>query len=162
MEEFEEVGEVGEVKITKKRKNNKFIIGFVAGICVTSILATAIWFVVSFLPQTKTDLRGSVANSGVRDKMLHLADVIDYYYYDDVDKEKIITGIYKGMFEGLGDPYSTYYTKEEYNDLMMSMNGNYYGIGAVLAQDKATRVVTISKVFKDSPAEKSEIGRAHV
>lgn len=50
----------------------------------------------------------------------------------------MINGMYKGLFEGIGDPYSEYYTPEEYEDIMISTHANYYGIGAGLTQDKNT------------------------
>ena len=55
----------------------------------------------------------SVITSEVTDKADTLKAVIDTYYYEDVDEEALKNGIYKGLMEGLGDPYSTYYTEEE-------------------------------------------------
>ena len=36
---------------------------------------------------------------------------------------------------GLKDPYSTYYTAEQYKELNTSNEGSYVGIGAVLQKD---------------------------
>ena len=35
-------------------------------------------------------------------------------YYKDIDEDDVMTGLYKGMVEGLGDPYSSYMTEDEY------------------------------------------------
>lgn len=40
-----------------------------------------------------------------------------------------------GVMEGLNDPYSVYYTADEYKELQISTTGTYYGIGAALKQD---------------------------
>jgi carboxyl-terminal processing protease len=59
------------------------------------------------------------------------------------------------MVSGLGDPYTVYYTPEEYESLMVSTSGTYYGIGAGLTQDTDTMVVTITKVYEGTPAEEA-------
>ena len=54
----------------------------------------------------------------------------------------------------IGDPYSTYFTEEEYQLLMESSAGVYHGIGATVSQDMTTGVITIVKPFKGGPAHK--------
>ena len=58
-----------------------------------------------------------------------------------------------GTLSGLGDPYSVYYTADDYKDLQISTSGNYYGIGAGLLQNAKTMEVTVSKVYEGTPAE---------
>lgn len=85
-------------------------------------------------------------------KVEELVKYIDLYYNDEYTTEDIQNGMLSGVMEGLGDPYSVYYTKEKYKDLQMSTTGTYYGIGAGLAQNVDTMVVTISKVYEGTPA----------
>ena len=61
----------------------------------------------------------------------------------------------RDRFEGLGDSYSVYYTKEEYESMMASTSGTYFGIGAVLSQDVKTMQVSILHVYENTPAEKA-------
>lgn len=86
-------------------------------------------------------------------KLNTLEQLIEQNYYEDIEQEDLVTGLYKGLFAGLGDPYSTYYTPEEYEDMMISTNANYYGIGAGLQQDVRTMIVTVTFVYEGSPAE---------
>jgi len=97
------------------------------------------------------------ANSYVRvvQKLSLLQNLIDTYYLDDVDEDALETGIYKGFISSLNDPYSTYYTKEEYASLLESSSGVYYGIGAVVSQDVKTGIITVVKPYKDTPAYKA-------
>ena len=88
-------------------------------------------------------------------KLQMLTYIINNYYYKDVETKDLINGIYKGLLESLDDPYSAYYTAEEYEDLMQSLTGNYAGIGALLQKNNETGVVTITKVYKKTPAEKA-------
>ena len=53
---------------------------------------------------------------------------------------------------GLGDPYTVYYTKEEYKALNEDTEGKYSGIGAVVSQNPNTKIITIVKIFDNSPA----------
>lgn len=85
-------------------------------------------------------------------KMELLADLIDQYYMNDISVEDMRIGAYKGMLEGLGDPYTCYYTAEEFDALMESTTGTYYGIGAVVQQDVRTMYITIVKPYVDGPA----------
>lgn len=101
----------------------------------------------------RTEATNNVMTEAVMQKLNNLIGEIGRYYYEDVNTEDLVTGIYKGLFEGLGDPYSEYYTKQEYEDLMINTTANYYGIGAALQQDKNTMQVTITKVYDGSGAQ---------
>ena len=85
-------------------------------------------------------------------KMELLANLIDQYYMNDISVEDMRVGAYKGLLEGLGDPYTCYYTAEEFDALMESTTGTYYGIGAVVQQDVRTMYITIVKPYVDGPA----------
>lgn len=86
------------------------------------------------------------------EKLSLLKMLIDTYYLDEVDPENFATGIYRGFIASLNDPYSTYYTKEEYSNLLESSSGVYYGIGAVVSQDVKTGIITVVKPYEGTPA----------
>ena len=88
-------------------------------------------------------------------KMELLMQVIDQYYMNDISVEDMRTGAYKGLLEGLGDPYTCYYTEEEFDALMESTSGTYYGIGAVVQQNLKTMYITIVKPYVTGPAYKA-------
>lgn len=101
--------------------------------------------------------KDAVTDSSVDKKAGELADLIDQYYYESVDKDALVEGMYAGMTEGLGDPYSSYFTAEEYASFNESTTGVYFGIGTVLTQDAKTKVVTILHVYPGTPAEEAGI-----
>ncbi len=80
------------------------------------------------------------------------ADLIDLYFFEDFDLNAVAEGVYAGMLESLGDPYSEYYTAEEYEALNEVSTGVYCGTGAVLTQDPETMAVTVVQVYPDTPA----------
>lgn len=93
--------------------------------------------------------------SQVEMKSRRLKAIIENYFLFDKDNERMEQYIYKGLVAGLDDPYSVYYTSEEFEDLMEDTTGEYCGIGALVSKSVATGVVSISKVFKGTPAEEA-------
>ncbi len=84
-----------------------------------------------------------------------LKSLIDLYYWKDTEQSELYEGMYQGMLWSLGDPYSCYYTKEDYAALMEEIEGTYCGIGALVSQNASTKVITIVRPFVDGPAYKS-------
>lgn len=85
-----------------------------------------------------------------------LQNLIEERYYIPVDKEKLYEGIYKGLFWGIGDPYSAYLTNQEYTDLMITTSGEYQGIGVTIAPDDSG-YITVVAPMDGSPAAKAGV-----
>lgn len=90
----------------------------------------------------------------VAKKVDEINSYIDACFYFDIDEDKREEAIYDGIMDGLGDPYSVYYTAEEYAELQETNSGEYYGIGAVVTQ-KSDMSVVIVRPIPGSPAEES-------
>lgn len=89
-------------------------------------------------------------------KLAELEKYIQAKYYVPVDEDKLMEGVYKGLFWGIGDPYSAYLTEQEYNDIMISTTGEYQGIGVTIAPDDNGLINVVSPI-DGSPAEKAGI-----
>ena len=77
---------------------------------------------------------------------------LDESYLGEItDEEKLSEYAVKGYVAGLGDEYTEYLTKDEYEQLMVDVNGNYVGIGIYMAQDKYENVVILLPI-EGSPA----------
>lgn len=101
---------------------------------------------------------GSAINSDLIAKLQALEETIDkYYYLEEVTNEELQTGIYRGIMEALGDPYSEYYSAEELQALMEQTEGVYYGIGAYISLDTETSLPKISGVIEGAPAEAANL-----
>lgn len=98
---------------------------------------------------------GSIITGEVVQKADAIQQVIDKLYLEEEDVQAVQEGVYKGMVNALGDPYSVYYTKEEYDAFQESYTGEYCGIGASLLQNADTGLITIVKTFKGSPAQEA-------
>ena len=91
------------------------------------------------------------------DKLLGLESLIEKDYYQEVSEDKLVDGAMKGLFEGLGDPYSQYYTKEEFQTLKEQTSGSFVGIGVYIGIDPESNNITIISPIEGSPAAKSGI-----
>lgn len=74
-----------------------------------------------------------------------------YFLFDTPDAQDYQDSIYKGFMEALDDPYSCYYTADEYKTLMESTSGSYEGIGVVVSQNVQTKVITVVRPFEGCP-----------
>lgn len=102
--------------------------------------------------------QGSAINSDLIAKLQGLEETIDkYFFLGDVTNEELQTGIYKGIMEALGDPYSEYYSAEELESLMQQTEGVYYGIGAYIGLDEDTSLPKVSGVIAGAPAEAADL-----
>ncbi|MCB6416302.1 S41 family peptidase [Dorea acetigenes] len=90
-------------------------------------------------------------------KLQYLKALIDEYFIEDIDEEKLTEGIYKGYIDGLEDPYSVYYDEEETREMNETTSGEYQGVGFVVSQDKDTEIITVLQVYEDSPAQEAGI-----
>lgn len=97
----------------------------------------------------------SVANPATMQKMGVLEEMIGEYYLEDAEEPALEQGVYKGMIEALGDPYSTYYSQEELEDLQNKTQGIYYGIGARVGIDADTQLPRIASVIEGTPAQEA-------
>ena len=96
-------------------------------------------------------------NSTTVQKLAKLEELIDEQYYrdEDINADAMIEGMYAGVVDSLGDPYSTYYTAEEWQDIIAQNKGVYYGIGATIGMDADTGFAKIHSVIADSPADRA-------
>ena len=147
------------------RKN--FLTGFLSGICgalFLSFVGMVTYIYVTDVPNkcpahiedvSATEDKDEDPYEEIVEKLSVMQMLIDRLYLEEVDKDAFATGIYRGFINSLGDPYSTYYTKEEYATLIETSSGVYHGIGAVVSQDVKTGIITILRPYKDGPAYKA-------
>ena len=149
-------------------QNNKggiFVLGLLVGIIIMTLVGTSA-YVGTRLYQAASSKKvktasadriptDSVINDETVEKLEALEEFIDEYYYrdEDINSEAMIEGMYAGLVDSLGDPYSVYYTAEEWQQMMEETEGIYYGIGAYVSLDITTGFAKISGVIANTPAE---------
>ena len=98
----------------------------------------------------------SVVGRDTNEKLEKIQGILDKNFYFEEDEQTKQDGIIKGYMEGLDDPYSVYYTKEEYASFMEDTDGEYVGVGVQVSQSTDTKIITVVKVF-DGPAKEAGI-----
>lgn len=88
-------------------------------------------------------------------KAKYIEETVKESYTGDIDDEQMEEYMYKGMMASLGDPYSAYYTSEEYEELTTETTGSYEGIGVVMQQDVNTGEVKVVRCYEGAPGEKA-------
>lgn len=96
-----------------------------------------------------------VLTNDTEKKLKNIRKLVEMYYLNEYEEEALETGLLEGYVSGLDDPYSAYYDEEDTKALLESVQGEYSGIGAVMSQDLQTGVITITRVYDDSPAMKA-------
>lgn len=91
------------------------------------------------------------------DTLLELMDLVDYAYFEEYDVQDMLDGAANGLLLGLGDPYTFYYTPEEYAELWEDDEGEYAGVGIQISTSYLTGLCTISRVFDNGPAREAGV-----
>lgn len=76
-------------------------------------------------------------------------------YVEKVDEKELTNAAIKGMYNYLGDPYTSYLDKDSTDNLMDRLKGEYKGIGVEITTNESGTVVMT--VFENSPAEEAGI-----
>lgn len=90
-------------------------------------------------------------------KIIALEELVKDDFYQKTSDEKLVDGAIKGMFSGLDDKYSQYYTKAEFEKLKEQTSGSFVGIGVYISPTSDDDHITIIAPIAGSPAEKSGI-----
>ncbi|MDR1148701.1 MAG: S41 family peptidase [Spirochaetaceae bacterium] len=81
-------------------------------------------------------------------------DFIQQNYVEEVDPKTLYEGAMNGMFNALGDPYSTFLKEKDMSDLDQNViKGNYGGIGLYIS--KPAIYVEVASPIEDSPGWKA-------
>ena len=78
-----------------------------------------------------------LTNREYAEKLRTLEKIIDTNYLEEKDKDALAEGMYAGLLYGLNDPYSCYYTAEEYEKQNTETEGSYVGIGVAMQKNPA-------------------------
>lgn len=79
------------------------------------------------------------------------------YLYDNVDYKKANDNAVKAYVESLEEPYTHYYTEDEFETYMSRVEESYVGIGVIISADTENDKIVVVSPLKDSPAYKAGI-----
>lgn len=163
MEENEKKDIEEEYKTTEPVRERMGVLkGFLGGIFVTLCVLGILLFLRGMggnggqtSPKQEKSL-DATEEQAIIEKTEQIKSLIDVYYLDEVEEQNLVEGMYSGYVAGLKDPYSVYYTKEDFTKFTESTSGIYQGIGAMLSQNMQTGIITVVRAFEGTPA--AEVG----
>ena len=115
--------------------------------------------------ETVTISREEYLNYQRLQKFSELADLYEdaeKYFFREPDTEKMMEYAAKGLLAGLDDPYTFYYSPEEFQKMLEDDEGRYVGIGVMILSDFNEDTCVISRVFKGGPAEEAGVMRGDI
>ena len=147
----------------QKNENGKFLKGLFCGvilvlICMAGCLLHLQWKMTRWAAVSTDSEKTETLDmnlSQVKKKAGEIEELINAYYLDEIDGQKVEDTMYTGMVAGLEDPYSVYYSKEELESMEESISGAYSGIGATLTQDPDTGDLSVVSCFDGTPAQEA-------
>lgn len=163
MDNFEmQTEEEQRKKDEERRERRYYLTGILTGLLLAAAIGGIVFLVRDVLvkkggsAQTQAQ-EASVVNDATTAKLGVLQDAIEKYYLEDVDPQVMEEGMYAGLLDALGDPYSVYYTAEELQEIYDKTRGVYYGIGAYIGMDTTTNYAVITKLIENTPAWESDL-----
>lgn len=88
-------------------------------------------------------------------QMDEILQYVEAWYYQEPDVDALIENATRGLLYALEDPYSFYYNEEEWAELWEDDEGEYAGIGIQLLGNYLDYSVTVTQVFRDTPAQQA-------
>ncbi|SEF60112.1 carboxyl-terminal processing protease [Caloramator fervidus] len=91
------------------------------------------------------------------EKMFRVENIVTNSYVDkqNIDEKKMIDGAITGMVDAIGDPYTVYLDKKQFEELLTQTRGTYGGVGIVVGEKDGK--LTVVAPIEGSPAEKAGI-----
>lgn len=147
-------GALGKSTVTYKKPRSLYVV--IAGLVGALIGVTAALIAVSYLAGGLRNL-SVIRDMGKYDTAVItelLSDIDEYHFGETPSSKELVDKAAHALVSGMGDPYASYFTKEEYEDYTSSFNGNYYGIGVTVGAPDGTGAL-IHRVYEGSFAEEA-------
>lgn len=130
-------------------------------VIITALITALVTTIIVYKKiDNKTNIDTIVAskdNSGLELTLSRIRTMLDKNYIGTLDDKSMIEGAIKGYVAGVGDQYTEYYTKEEMQDKLEEITGNYVGIGIYMIVDSSSGTILVTEPIEGSPAEKAGI-----
>ncbi|MFD2612126.1 S41 family peptidase [Paenibacillus gansuensis] len=91
------------------------------------------------------------------DRLNEVLDILQKNHINKATENELSDAAIEGMIDSLEDPYTEYFSEEDYNEFLNAVGNEYAGIGIRLGED--SRGVYVVQVIPDSPAERKGMHR---
>jgi C-terminal peptidase (prc) len=128
---------------------------FFSGVA-TGVAASVMSFAILNMAAVAIDAKDP-QNFSMDEKINYISQLLNKHYVDNVDNDALMDGMYYGMVDSIGDPYTTYLSSEQVKSFMESTEGSFCGIGVNIISDEKTGTITVISPIAGTPAETAGI-----
>jgi len=137
----------------------KYILTIIVVVFVTAFLTLTLGNVflveigqkVVLSEETYTEMKDMYDKYAKQESVMQIAKN-DFLY--EADEDVMLEGALEGTLKALGDPYTQYMSKEDFEALMQDTEGSYEGIGVYITASDDDKILIVSPI-EDTPAEKA-------
>ena len=122
---------------------------------IVTAVVTAL--VTCFLTNVWRDVWYVQRNGKIVRKIGQVADHLKKDGLYEVDDDKLIDYAALGMTLSVDDPYTNYYTKEQFESYSTNLKNSYIGLGIVLSVDKEKNKIIVVSPFENGPGAQAGI-----
>ena len=108
----------------------KMIIAIVLTACIVFV-GTSIYYMIKLADAEGYDFVDSTSYS----KLDRVKNILKNNFLFEYDEDALLDGAINGMLETLDDPYTVYYTAQEWDNFMTETEGEYEGVGLYITYD---------------------------
>lgn len=123
---------------------------------LVTILATSIFFYFVGSPLA-VRLAGGDAQTADSRVLNDVKRYMEKFFLGDLDEKELYEQAAKGMANAAEDPYTRYYTPEEFKRYMEDTVGNYVGVGIILSVNAETNEIIVVAPYDNSPGAKAGV-----
>ena len=126
------------------RNRKSFLMGFAAGILLMVV------GVISFgLLDRQMRWGGNISPNN---KITEIFTLLESYSIIPFEREILLQNMYRGLLDGVGDPYTHYFDPVALEAFHIRTEGMFVGIGVLVMMDPVDRTVTIATAYEGAPA----------
>lgn len=144
------------MEFEKRNYTYKIIMVAVITALVTFLITSA--FVSRYYEKTKEGMQKTLylnTTSDLAIKTQYIKQYLEKVYLGEIPEEDVLTeSAIKGYVKGLGDEFTEYLTKSEYQELMTTVTGDFVGIGVYMTKDRYDNIIILLPI-EGSPAEEA-------
>lgn len=121
---------------------------------ILTIVVTAI--ISAVITNTIGNFLSYTGNSALS-KAAFVKDMMENYSLYEIDEEKMGDYASMGIAASVEDPYTLYFTRDEFSSLHDELVSTYVGVGATIGADTVNKRLLIVSPMEDGPAEKAGV-----
>lgn len=135
-----------------------YLFGMMSGMLIMAVIGMMLVGAVSIFKQVPIVKQTQEQDyEDLTEKLEDIDEILESKFFEDYEKEALIEAAYEGYVRGIGDPYTSYFSKEDFQLFMEDSAGSYEGIGVVVTFGENGEDIEVLSPFASSPGEKAGV-----